>query len=320
MKEGLLRRVRPIIEYAIPLTFILLGFLFVDNVFLSLFFILGILDLGYHTHLSKRLNYLENISSDLDQKLIQSQKLAAMGELSSAIAHEINNPLAIISQELEWMKYILLNKHEIMSKDKEELIDSISEGISQVNRCKEVTHKLLSLARKTDLIFQKTDINQVIEDIAPLVEKEARQRGIAFLRVLHRNLPEIMTDPPLLKQVLLNLLNNALNALNQMGKDGRIVLKTELKKNRVVISVEDNGPGIPEDMLPKIFEPFFTTKAPGKGTGLGLSISLNIVQKLGGNIEVQSTPNKSTVFKVSLPIDRGEGDDKTKAKDIDSRR
>lgn len=239
-------------------------------------------------------------SCELDEKLIQSQKLAAIGELSTGIAHEINNPLAIMSQELEWIKYNIDSEGGLTSDKISEIKDSINELARQINRCRDVTHRLLALARKADLVFQSTDINSVVEDVAALVEKEARLKGTSVIRVLNSNIPEIKTDPPLLKQVLLNLLNNALSAV---GENGRIIIRTGIQNSHVVVEVEDNGPGIPQELLGRVFDPFFTTKEAGKGTGLGLSISQNIAHKLGGYITAESQVSKGTVFKVHLPME-----------------
>jgi two-component system NtrC family sensor kinase len=246
---------------------------------------------------------LKTERTNLDMQLIQSQKLAALGELSAGIAHEINNPLAIMSQEIEWMLHLIDTDRPLGTEETGEIKDGIRQLKVQIDRCKEVTHRLLTLARKTELIPQITDINEIVEEMAMLVEKEARSRRISVQRFLDRSIPQIMTDPPLVRQVLLNLLNNALYAI---GQDGRIVLRTGVEGGSVVISVEDNGPGIPPELLGKIFDPFFTTKGPGRGTGLGLSISQGIVTRLGGRMEVKSQVALGTTFKVYLPMEAGD--------------
>jgi len=232
--------------------------------------------------------------------LLQSQKLAAIGELSTAIAHEINNPLAIMSQEIEWIGYLISDEAQITQGKIREINDGINEIRNQINRCKDVTHRLLALARRDELVFQSANINQIVEEMAALVEKEARLKGISVLKILNKSIPEVKTDPPLLKQVLLSLLNNALNAISNQG---RIILRTDIEPPFITICVEDNGQGIPEELLPRIFDPFFTTKEPGKGTGLGLTISQNIVHRLGGRIQVYSKVGEGTIFKVYLPLE-----------------
>jgi two-component system, NtrC family, sensor kinase len=235
----------------------------------------------------------------LDQQLIQSQKLAAIGELSSGIAHEINNPLAIIGQETEWIKH-LLKKDSLPSPEADqELRGSVQEIVRQVDRCKEITHKLLDFARKKDPLLQKADVNKLIEDMARLVEREASQKNIRIVRNYQKDLPRVQTDPPLLRQVVLNLLNNAAHAIE---KDGTITISTQQSVNHSVeLIFVDTGCGVSKEYLDKIFDPFFTTKPTGKGTGLGLSISHGIITKLGGRITVVSEVGKGATFTIQLP-------------------
>ncbi len=242
----------------------------------------------------------------LDQQLIQSQKLAAIGELSSGIAHEINNPLAIIGQETEWMKQIMKGDGLQAPDAPDELRDSLREIVSQVDRCKEITHKLLDFARKKEPLIQGADVNKLIEDMARLVEKEASQKNIKLVRNYQKDLPRVQTDPPLLRQVVLNLLNNAAYAI---GKDGDISISTrQSANNSVELVFSDTGSGIPKEHLDKIFDPFFTTKPPGKGTGLGLSISHSIIVKLGGRITVASEVGCGATFTIHLPVEASKGE------------
>ena len=242
----------------------------------------------------------------LDQQLIQSQKLAAIGELSSGIAHEINNPLAIIGQETEWIKHLLKENNLEGPGATDELRDSLQEIVRQVDRCREITHKLLDFARKKDPLIQSADVNKLIEDMARLVEKEATQKNIKLIREYRKDLPRVQTDPPLLRQVILNLLNNAAYAI---GKDGAITIVTRQSENHAIeLLFSDTGCGIPKEQLDKIFDPFFTTKPPGKGTGLGLSISHSIIVKLGGSITVASEPGKGAAFTIRLPAQSSGGE------------
>ncbi len=240
----------------------------------------------------------------LDEQLIQSQKLAAIGELSAGIAHEINNPLAIIIQELAWVRCQFEGKNT--GGDKlAEVEDSLREIAKQVDRCREITHKMLDFARKQEPLIQGTDLNRLIEDMAKLVEREAVPRNIRIVKQYLSDLPAVHTDPPLLRQVVLNLLNNASQAI---GQNGVITIRTLVPENGFVdMSITDDGCGIPRDNLDKIFDPFFTTKPPGKGTGLGLAICHNIVVRLGGRITVESEQGKGTTFTVRLPVDHSAG-------------
>jgi len=256
-------------------------------------------------HLTRLVAKANEQKCRLDQQLIQSQKLAAIGELSSGIAHEINNPLAIMGQETEWSKHLLKDDNLQAPGAPDELRDSLREIVSQVERCKEITHKLLDFARKKEPLIQGADVNRLIEDMARLVEKEAAQKNIQLIRAYARNLPRVPTDPPLLRQVVLNILNNAAYAI---GKDGTITITTRQAADAVELTFSDTGCGIPKEQLDKIFDPFFTTKPPGKGTGLGLSISHSIVVKLGGRITVASEVGRGTTFTIHLPVESPKGD------------
>ena len=241
----------------------------------------------------------------LDEKLVQSQKLASIGELSAGIGHEINNPLGIISQETEWMQHLLKQIGERDSKEVAELRDSLKEVLHQVDRCREITQNLLDFARRKEPVFQEVNVNKLIEDLSKLVEKEAILHRIEILREFQQDLPLVQTDAPSLRQVVLNLLTNATHAVQ---KDGKIRIATKRSQNGSVdIIVEDTGCGIPKDHLAKIFDPFFTTKPEGKGTGLGLSICHGIVDKLGGRISVRSEVGKGSTFVVTLPINQQKG-------------
>lgn len=241
----------------------------------------------------------------LDRQLIQSQKLAAIGELSSGIAHEINNPLAIIGQEVELVQHLVkdLSPGSDLLGD---IVDSLHEISHQVDRCREITHKLLDFARKSEPLIQMVDLNRLVEDMVRLVEIEAGPKNIRIEREYLEDLPVAWTDPPLLRQVVLNLLNNAAHAVE---RDGVITVRTRAQsRDRLVLEVSDTGPGIPPENVGKIFNPFFTTKPPGKGTGLGLSICHNIVTRLGGNISVASEKGKGATFFIELPARPVEGE------------
>lgn len=241
----------------------------------------------------------------LDEQLIQSQKLAAIGELSSGIAHEINNPLAIIGQEAEWMGLLIKDLAAGKAANGNELQDSLSEILRQVDRCKDITHKLLDFARKKEPLVQGADINKLLEDMIKLVEKEAVHKGITINREYSEGLPLVYTDTPLMRQVALNLLNNAVYAI---GHNGDITVVTRKEGNEfIVVEIRDTGCGIAKEDLTKIFDPFFTTKPQGKGTGLGLSICHGIVARLGGMIRVESKPGEGSVFFVYLSLKMPKG-------------
>ncbi len=234
----------------------------------------------------------------LDERLLQSQKLAALGELSAGIAHEINNPLAIIRQEAEMMDYIL--KHgEGSAPDRQELQESVQMIIRQVDRCSGIIQNLVNFARRQEPVVQAVEVNRIVEDMTMLVEKEARNKQIGLERHYERELPAILSDAPQLRQVILNLLNNACQAI---GRHGTISITTRPGPgNTVEIEIEDNGCGIPAKDLKKVFDPFFSTKPEGQGSGLGLSISHGLIRQLGGDIRVTSTVGQGSTFTVTLP-------------------
>jgi two-component system, NtrC family, sensor kinase len=231
-----------------------------------------------------------------NEQLLQSQKLASIGELSAGIAHEINNPLAIIRQEAEWLLHLLKKESP---PDMGELKNCLTEIVHQVDRSREITHNLLNFARRRQPVVQTVDLNRLIEDMTMLVEKEARNHHIAIKKEFQPDLPLIYSDSPLLRQVFLNLLNNAIQAI---GQDGVLTVITRTAdNNQLLVQVNDTGCGIPKEHLAQIFDPFFTTKPQGKGTGLGLSICHGIVEKLGGRISVASEVGKGSSFTINLP-------------------
>ncbi|MBM4274406.1 MAG: two-component sensor histidine kinase [Deltaproteobacteria bacterium] len=235
----------------------------------------------------------------LDDRFLQAQKLVAIGELAAGVAHEINNPLAIIRQEAELILYLLKDRETLVREEILTLGDSLHHIILEVDRCTEITRNLLDFARKRDPVIQGLELNKLIEDMARLVEKEARLKNIAIIRRYDPELPMLFSDGPQLRQVILNLLMNARDAV---GQDGAITVTTRGEGDGVVIVIEDTGCGIPSENLDKIFHPFFTTKPPAKGTGLGLSICHGIIQRLGGSITVASQAGQGSRFTIRLPF------------------
>lgn len=249
-------------------------------------------------NLMARLAESEKAKSSLNAQLIQSQKLAAIGELSAGIAHEINNPLAIIAQETEWSTHLLSEVEKSSEADFAEVRDSLREIRAQVDRCKNITHKLLDFARKREPVLQDVDVARLVDDMARLVDKEALFKNATLTRKLPEDLPRLQTDAPLLRQVVLNLMTNALQAVDH---GGAIEVSATADDDTLSISIKDNGRGIPPENMDKIFNPFFTTKPPGQGTGLGLSLCHNLVSGMSGQITVESQVGKGTTFTVRLP-------------------
>ncbi len=237
------------------------------------------------------------------EQLLQSQKLASIGELSAGIAHEINNPLAIIRQEAEWLLHLFKKESP---PDAAEIKNCLTEVVYQVDRAREITHNLLNFARRRQPVAQAVDLNRLVEDMTMLVAKEAQNNRISVVKQLQPDLPSINSDAPLLRQVILNLLNNAIQAV---GQDGTVTVTTRVAEgHQVMFQVDDTGGGISRENLAQIFDPFFTTKPQGKGTGLGLSICHGIIERLGGKISAASVEGKGASFTVKLPpaLDRSE--------------
>ncbi len=226
-------------------------------------------------------------------KLLQTERLTAMGKLAGEIAHEINNPLGGI------LLYANLIKEDIPSSS--QTAANLEKIIKLATRCRIIAKGLLNFGRSSSKTYVPVDLNKVVQEMFMLVSDHKLFRQIRTHMQLAHGLPLLMGDKGQIEQVVLNLIINAVEAMN--GK-GRLHIVTQyLRDSRCVrLIVEDTGPGIPEEILHKIFEPFFTTKRPGRGTGLGLSITHGIVQRHGGRIGVESVTGKGTRFEVTLPL------------------
>jgi two-component system NtrC family sensor kinase len=240
-----------------------------------------------------------------EHMIIQSSKMAALGKMAAGVAHEINNPLAVIKENAGWMKDLLAEEKDNSNNENlKQFEDAIGKIERHVDRAKKVTHRLLGFARRVEPLREQVDVNKALSDALDLLGNESRYRNIDIELVSQPDVPTIDSDFSQLQQVFLNIIDNAIDAID---KDGKIRIKTSFvqKNNEVLIEIADNGPGIPKKQLSKIFDPFFTTKEIGKGTGLGLSIAYSIVQKLGGRIAVASEVGRGTSFVVYFPIAQG---------------
>ncbi len=235
----------------------------------------------------------------INQQLIEAGKLASLGELAAGVAHEVNNPLGIMLQEAGWMQDLLEDEDLKSWPNFGEFNKSLSRMQTQGRRCKEITHKLLSFARKTDPTVKTTQLNELIKEVVDLCQQRARYSNVQVSTNLQDDLPLVNVSPSEVQQVLLNLMNNSLDAIGDKG--GTIGVTSRVDDNSVIIDVADSGPGIPEANLLRVFEPFFTTKPVGQGTGLGLSICYGIVKKMGGDIRVESELGVGTTFHVYFP-------------------
>ena len=240
----------------------------------------------------------EDALRESEQLLLQAHKMEAIGRLAAGIAHEINNPLAIINEKAGLMKDFLEMSTDL-EQNKEKFIDLINGIFESVNRCRNITHRFLGFSRRIDASNEVINLNDTVREVLKFIEKEILFRNIRLDLHLRGDLPPVVSNKGQLQQVFLNIVNNAVDAVE---KDGLIEIRTDIKdENTAMVSIKDTGPGISQDILRHIFEPFYTTKEKGKGTGLGLSISYGIMQKLGGTILVRSEVNKGTTFTVEIP-------------------
>lgn len=240
----------------------------------------------------------------ISEQVVETGKLASVGELAAGIAHEINNPVAIMVEEAGWIEDLLEEEEFKEGKNLDEFQRALAQIRRQGRRCKEITHKLLSFARKTDSTAHDVRLNDLIEELIALSEQRAKYSNVTISTDLQKDLPTIRISQTELQQVLLNLINNALDAMEKEG--GSMEISSRLEGDYITVKVADTGPGIPEANLARIFDPFFTTKPVGKGTGLGLSICYGIIKKMGGDIEVRSTVGEGSSFLVKIPVKGGQ--------------
>lgn len=254
----------------------------------------------------KRIAEADQEKNKMDEQIVETGKLASIGELAAGIAHEINNPVAIMVEEAGWIGDLLEEEEFKESPNLEEFKRALSQIRTQGKRCKDITYKLLSFARKTDPREQDVQLNDLLEDLVALSAQRAKYANITIKTDFQETLPTVMVSQSEMQQVFLNLINNSIDAMEKRG--GEIVVRTRLEGHQIVVEVTDNGPGIARANLGRIFDPFFTTKPVGKGTGLGLSICYGIIKKYGGEIEVHSAPEVETRFRVKIPLPKDKPD------------
>ena len=267
---------------------------------------LGIITMAFivSKRMVSRIARVDQEKQVMNEQIVETGKLASVGELAAGIAHEINNPVAIMVEEAGWIEDLLEEEEFKESENLTEFIRSLEQIRTQGRRCKEITHKLLSFARKTDSQVREVQINNIIEELIALSAQRAKYSNVTINTALQEDLPSLHVSETELQQVLLNLINNALGAMEKKG--GNIDIRSRLDGEHIAIEVADTGPGIPEANLARIFDPFFTTKQVGKGTGLGLSICYGIIKKIGGEIVVHSIVDKGTTFRVLIPLPKKE--------------
>ncbi len=240
---------------------------------------------------------------NLQEQLLQSAKLAAIGELISGVTHEVNNPLAVVIGYSE----MLLSEPDISSESRE----AIKAIHAESERAKKVIQNMLSFARKHNPEKDVIQVNDILEKTLGLTDYELRKNSVNVIKDLDPDLPETVGDPNQLQQVFLNLIINSQQAMSEINDPRQLTIRSRLKetgpiggvvgRNVIQITFEDNGPGIPDSTINKVFDPFYTTKPKGKGTGLGLSVSFGIIKEHGGDIFVRRNEQRGVTFFVELP-------------------
>lgn len=278
----------------------LIGFL-IGSIILILAVIVGIA-----TYLINRMYLADEKRIMILHEMEYSNKMASIGRLAAGVAHEINNPLAIINEKAGLIKDLFTFK-DIYAKD-HKLIGIVDSIISSVDRCGKITRRLLRFARHMNVSLQSINLEEVINEVLDFLNKEAEYRSIVVSVKVQKDIPDFENDRGKLQQIFLNIVNNAFAA---MSDGGHLDIVAEMKhRNSILITITDDGCGIPETDLTHIFEPFFSTKTGQGGTGLGLSITYSLVHEIGGSVSVQSEVGKGTTFSITLPLKniKAEGD------------
>jgi two-component system, NtrC family, sensor kinase len=229
----------------------------------------------------------------LEEQLVQTEKLTSLGLLAAGVAHEVNTPLAVISN------YIQMLAKQLPSNDpRQKLTDKI---VKQTFRASEIVNNLLNFSRTGGAAFKEVNLNQVIDETLTLAAHPFRAGNVQVIKNLDADLPGILGSSNRLQQVFLNLF---LNAKDAMPSGGMLEVRSSANNGTVEVEISDTGMGIQRENLARVFDPFFTTKATGRGTGLGLSVSYGIIKEHAGKVEVRSTPGKGTSFRLEFPAVR----------------
>ncbi len=255
--------------------------------------------------LARALVFLRDVTEKRlrELQLLQAEKLTSLGVLAAGVAHEINNPLSSVAGYAEALQRRLHDQPELTADPRlEDFPEYLEVIVREVYRCKGIIDSLLSFSRKSEHGSGPVDLRQLIDEAVQLLGHMARYHAVVLHVDAAPAVPRVQGDPAALRQVILNLATNALQAV---GRGGKVELRTLAEEGSVVLEVKDNGPGIPEHLLERIWDPFFTTKGVGQGLGLGLSVSYNIVRRHRGEISVHSEVGKGTRFTVVLPAAGG---------------
>jgi two-component system, NtrC family, sensor kinase len=256
----------------------------------------------------RRMERIDQEKDRLGRQLVRATQLAELGQMAAGFAHEINNPLQIMKSEQTLIDTIfsdMKGRGEVQeSEDLREMEDSMAQIKLQIDRCAKITQAILKFGRKSEGTAKDVDLVGFIPEVTAMISKKASVSGIALKEEVAVNTPAVHVDSSQLNQVLINLLNNAIDAIvEKHGSEGGALTVSAGPDmdGKVFISVNDNGSGISPEDLKKIFTPFFTTKPVGQGTGLGLSVCLGIIDSMGGVMEVSSEKGVGTTFTIHLP-------------------
>ena len=252
----------------------------------------------YRDEFSQLAIALNRMVRELDRHqriLVESHKLRAIGTLVAGVAHELNNPLNNVM-----LTAAMMAEDEAVLRPDERL-DMVRDILSETERSKRIVRNLLDFARESETRIEPLDLGQIVDEAVQLVANQVRMAGAQLEVADAGDLPPVHGDRQMLCQVFVNLIINAADVVPRRGRI-EVAFDAEREEGYLAVDVRDNGPGIPEHLLPQLFDPFFTTKPKGRGTGLGLSVSRGIVRQLGGYIRVASTPGRGTTFTVLLPV------------------
>ncbi|MCJ7772776.1 MAG: ATP-binding protein [Desulfobacterales bacterium] len=255
----------------------------------------------------KRMKKKDAEKNQLGKQLIGASRLAELGEMAAGFAHEINNPLQIIKNE-ESLIHITISELKDggslkPSSELEDIEESLTQIQLQLSRCSQITQSILKFSRQSEPVLSNIDIHKIISEVTGMIAKKADVNGIVLRCDISPNTSAVYGDSSQLQQVLLNLYNNAMDAIIEKHgpSGGRLDIEANQENGWVEISISDNGIGIEKQNIEKVFTPFFTTKSVGKGTGLGLSVCYGIINGMGGEIEVSSQKGAGTNFLIKLP-------------------
>jgi signal transduction histidine kinase len=254
--------------------------------------------------LKEHISSLEQANEELQraqEEIIRTEKLASVGRLAAGIAHEIGNPIGIILGYLD-----LIKKDDMEDTEKKDFLERME---SEITRIHQIIRSLLDFSRPSSGKPERTGVHSLIKSTIEMLEPQPMMEDVRIKFRLNANKDTIYADPQQMMQVFLNIIMNALDSLStEKDRDQikEIALKSRNIHDNIEIAIEDNGGGIPEKEIEHIFDPFYTTKEPGKGTGLGLSVCYRIIERAGGGIQAESTPEKGTKIMIKLPIMGGE--------------